>query len=411
MDKLSEHYGLLLGLDDSWEASDVELDLEGQRVEIRLMHCGGPVTCPECQATCSIADHAPERTWRHLDTMQFETVLRAATPRANCPQCGVKTIAVPWAGKHSRFTLLFEAFAVRVLQAANNVKRAGALLGLDWDSVHRIMERAVERGLARRCWDEVRHVGMDEKSFGRGHDYVSLLTDLSGARVLEVSQGRDQAGADALWQALPEEQAAQVEAAAVDMWPAYATAVATHAPQAEIVHDRFHVSKHLNEAVDQVRRQEHKVLKKQGDARLTGSKQLWLFNPENLNDDQWLKFEPLKDQELKTSRAWAIKEQFRWFWEYRYAGNAQKFFTRWYGWATRSRLPSMVKVAKTLKRHLPNLLTYFRHRITNSMSEGFNSKIQALKSAARGFRAFDNFRTRILFYCGKLDLMPERVAH
>ncbi len=113
-----------------------------------------------------------------------------------------------------------------------------------------------------------------------------MLTDLSGARVLEVSEGRDQAGADALWQALSEEQAAQIEAAAVDMWPAYAAAVATHAPQAEIVHDRFHVSKHLNEAVDQVRRQEHKVLKKQGDARLTGSKQLWLFNPENLKKIQ-----------------------------------------------------------------------------------------------------------------------------
>lgn len=340
MEKLSEHYGLLLGLDDSWEASEVELDLEGQRVEIRLTHRGGPVNCPECRTACSIADHAPERSWRHLDTMQFETVLRAATPRANCPRCGVKTIAVPWAGKHSRFTLLFEAFAVRVLQAANNVKRAAALLGLDWDSVHRIMERAVERGLARRSLDEVRHVGVDEKSFGRGHDYVSVLTDLSGARVLEVSQGRDQAGADALWQALPEAQAAQIEAAAVDMWPAYAAAVATHAPQAEIVHDRFHVSKHLNEAVDQVRRGEHKILKKQGDDRLTGSKQLWLFNSENLKDDQWLRFEPLKDQELKTSRAWAIKEQFRWFWEYRYAGNAKKFFDRWYGWAARSRLPT-----------------------------------------------------------------------
>jgi transposase len=411
MDKLTEHYGQLLGLDASWEASEADLDLSGMRVEIRLAHRGGPVVCPECGTACSIADHAPERSWRHLDTMQFETVLRAATPRANCSQCGVKTIAVPWAGKHSRFTLLFEAFAVRVLQAASNVKRAADLLGLDWNGVQRIMEHAVQRGLARRSTDEVRQVGVDEKSFGRGHDYVSVLTDLSGARVLEVSPGRDQAGADALWRALPEAQAAQIEAAAVDMWPAYATAVATHAPQAEIVHDRFHVSKHLNEAVDQVRRQEHKILKKQGDERLTGSKQWWLYNPENLHDDQWLKFEPLKDQELKTSRAWAIKEQFRWFWEYRYAGNAKKFFARWYGWAARSRLPAIVKVAKTLRRHLPNLLTYFRHRITNAMSEGFNSKIQALKSAARGFRAFDNFRTRILFHCGKLDLRPVIITH
>ena len=93
----------------------------------------------------------------------------------------MKTILVPWAEKYSRFTLLFEAFAVRVLQAANNVKRAAALLGLDWDSVHRIMKRAVERGLARRQLEEVRHVGIDEKSFRRRHNYLSLLTDLSGA--------------------------------------------------------------------------------------------------------------------------------------------------------------------------------------------------------------------------------------
>ena len=145
--------------------------------------------------------------------------------------------------------------------------------------------------------------------------------------------------------------------------------------------------------------------------RLTGSKQLWLFNPENLSDDRWIEFETLKDQELKTSRAWAIKEQFRWFWEYRYAGNARKFFKQWYGWATHSRLKPIITVAKMLKRHLDNILTYFRHGITNAMSEGFNSRIQSIKSRARGFRAFENYRTRILFYCGKLDLLPPGICH
>ncbi len=150
---------------------------------------------------------------------------------------------------------------------------------------------------------------------------------------------------------------------------------------------------------------------KQGDERLKGTKQSWLFNPENMSEDRWIEFDKLKGQELKTSRAWAIKEQFRWFWEYRYAGNAQKFFDRWYGWATRSRLPPIIKVAKMLKRHLDNTLTYFRHGITNAMSEGFNSRIQSIKSQARGFRAFENYRTRILFYCGKLELMPPGCCH
>jgi hypothetical protein len=123
MNDLNEHYRGLLGLDDSWAVEDVDLDLSGTQVAIRLRHRGGPLTCPECSSTCTKADNAPERTWRHLDTMQFKTEIRAAVPRSRCADCGVKTIAVPWAGKHSRFTLMFEAFAIRVLQAAANVRK------------------------------------------------------------------------------------------------------------------------------------------------------------------------------------------------------------------------------------------------------------------------------------------------
>ena len=143
MSKLTEHYRQLLGLDASWEVSDVSLSLDEKRVEITLVHRGGPVTCPDCDTECSIADRSPERTWRHLDTMQFETVLWARTPRARCKTCGVKTTAIPWAGKHSRFTLMFEAFAIEVLLACGNVKSAAGLLDVDWNSLHRIMGSSV----------------------------------------------------------------------------------------------------------------------------------------------------------------------------------------------------------------------------------------------------------------------------
>jgi transposase len=270
------------------------------------------------------------------------------------------------------------------------------------------MERAVGRGLKRRDMDSIEHVGIDEKSFRRGHDYVSLMTDLDASRILEVSEGRDETAANQLWKSLSPENKQRIKAVAVDMWSAYLNSIRANAPNAEIVHDRFHVSKYLNEAVDKVRRQEHKKLKKnEGESPLTGSKQLWLFNPENFSESQSLCFADLKDLELKTSRAWAIKEHFRWFWDYTYAKNAEKHFRKWYGWATHSRLKPIVSVAKTLNRHLDNLLTYFRHRITNAKSEGFNSRIQSIKSNARGFRSFDNYRTRILFYCGKLALIPE----
>ncbi len=407
MKRLTEHYRLLLGLDAAWTVSDVSLSLEEKRVEITVTHGGSRVVCPECEESCTIADHAPERTWRHLDTMQFETRIVARAPRADCKACGVKTTAVPWAGKHSRFTLLFEAFAIDVLLACGNIKAAVGLLGITWDAAQRIMDRAVERGLAKRDTEQIEHVGMDEKSFRRRHNYVTVLVDLDGSRVLEVTEGRDEKAANKAWTAIPEQQRKKVKAVAVDMWTAFKNAATKHAPQADIVHDKFHISKHLNDAVDKVRRKEHKALKKDGDETLAGSKHSWLFNPENMKDDRWLEFQSLKDSQLKTSRAWAIKEQFRWFWEYAYAGNAKKFFDRWYGWAARSRLAPIIDVARMIKSHLPNILTYFRHRITNAASEGFNSRIQSIKASARGFHAFDNYRTRILFHCGKLDLKPE----
>jgi transposase len=407
MDALNFHYRQLLLLDDNWDVKSVQLSAEKKRVVIGLEHVGESVICPECSASCSLKDHAPERRWRHLDTMQFETILEARVPRVNCASCGVKTAAVPWAAKHSRFTLTFEAFVIDVLQAASCVSKAATLLGLGWDSVHEIMKRAVQRGLQRRSVDEVRYLGIDEKSFGRGQDYVSLMTDLTASRVLEVVPGRDEKSAKELWKSLPNRQLAKVEAVAIDMWQAFENSVRDHVPQADIVHDKFHIAKHLNEAVDKVRRQEHKVLKSEGDERLTGSKQLWLFHPENIREKRKEEFEALKNQELKTARAWALKENFRWFWSYCYAGSAKTYFQDWYSWASRCRLEPMVKVAKMIKKRLANVLTYFKHHITNAISEGFNSRIQSLKANARGFRTFDNYRTRILFYCGKLDLKPD----
>jgi transposase len=411
MSQLHTHYRLLLGLDDSWDVVDVQLSIKEKRVEIELAHRNNnPVVCSECGAACSIADHAAERTWQHLDTMQFETRLRARLPRAKCAQCGIKTCTAPWAEPHSRFTLLFESFVIELLQACGTVSAVAKLMNLNWKSIHAIMARAVERGLLTRDLQEVEQVGIDEKSFGHGHNYVSVLTDIGEHRVVEVVEGRDEEAANKLWKSLG--LAAQnVKAVALDMWPAYAKATETHAPQAEIVHDHFHVSKHLNGAVDQVRREEHAHLQKHGDETLTGSKQLWLFNPENLSDEQAIQFAPLKKAALKTAKAWAIKDLFREFWEYRYAANAKKFFSRWYRWADRCQLKPIKRVAEMIKNHLPRLLSYFRNRITNAMSEGFNSKIQQLKSAARGFRNFANYRIRILFFCGKLQLQPPNLTH
>ncbi len=405
--ELQKHYALLLGVGSPWEVQTVELKLAEKKVEIELgWQWGAEARCPECGQACSIHDCGAERTWRHLDTMQFTTLIRARTPRAKCPEHGVKTMQVPWAAPHGRFTLLFERFAVDVLLASGSISQACALLGLGWDTAQEIMRRAVARGLERRQLEGLKHLGMDEKNFKRGQSYITLLTDLDASRVLDVVAERTMEAADQLWETLRPEQKQAVEAVAVDMWPPFIQTIQKQVPDADIVHDKFHVSQYLGEAVDKVRRQEHKQLLAQGDETLKGTRQLWLYNPQNFSPDQAKDFSALKDLQLKVARAWAAKELFSKFWEYQEEGWARRFFKDWFGWVSRSRLQPVVEVARMLKHHLENLLTYLKHHITNAVTEGLNSKIQSLKSAARGFRNFGNYRIRILFFCGKLNLYP-----
>jgi transposase len=404
---LHQHYSLLLGLVPPWLVTNVDLKMSDKLVEIDVQWpTDHQVECPECGRSCSIKDHREERRWRHLDTMQFQTVIKSRVPRSECSDHGVKTINVPWAGPNSRFTLLFERFAIDVMIAAKSIKEASKLLGISWDQVHHIQARAVERGLARRKLDEVKNIGIDEKSFLKGHKYASLMVDIDGRRIIDVVEGRTLESANLLWSKLPEEVRASIDAVAMDMWDAFITSAKTNAPQADIVHDKFHISKYLNEAVDKVRRAEHKGFMKDGDETLKGAKYLFLKNPINMSGDEKERFKNLQMDNLKAGRAWSIKEQFSEFWTYTYQASAEKFFKQWYWWATHSRLKPMVDVAKLMKRHLENILTYLRHQITNAMMEGFNSKVQSIKANARGFRNFANYRISILFYCGKLNLYP-----
>lgn len=404
-----ELFSRLLGLKAPWEVTEIKVDYAKLRVDIWVEWPGGEVApCPVCGEMFSLYDHREERIWRHLDTMQFRTILHCRIPRVECPTHGVKSIEVPWAEDYSRFTALFERFAIEVLLGCQSAAKAAELLKLSWDEVHEIQERAVNRGLSRRGEEGWVHMGIDEKSFLCGHSYVTLISDLDRSRVIEVGDGRDEAAVTGMLCAMSEVQRGGIKAAAVDMWGPYLNAVNKALPDADVVHDKFHVIKHLGEAVDKVRKVENKALVKEGIEALKGTKYLWLTNPSHWTDAQKGMFQDLKGKQLKVGRAWSIKEMFSSLWDYVDLKSARNFFKRWYFWATHSRLNPIIAVAKTLKRHEDGILAYLKHRITNAVTEGLNSKIQQIKSAARGFRNFDHYRIAILFHCGKLDLYPHK---
>ncbi len=347
-----------------------------------------------------------DRQWRHLNTCQLQTFVEARVPRLKYKSGRVEEAHVPWAERFSRVTRQMEVFVIELMKVARSIKQVAELLELEWRTINKIIHRAVERGMKRRRDEPLVYVGMDEKSIGSGHRYASVLSDLAGSRVLDLVEGHKLENAEALLKTLSAEQRQGVKAAAMDMWAAYISATGQLLPNADVVHDRFHVSKLLNDAVDSVRRAEHKRLLAQGDDRLKGSKYKWLRHWRDKRCAEAVEFRALYSAELKTSRAWALKESFVGFWQYRCEPRARKFFKEWTARAARSRLVPMKRVARTLRKYSVGILNYTRHRITNAAAEGFNSMLKAISADARGFRSFANYRERILFYCGGLDLLP-----
>ena len=385
------------------------MKLEAGEIHVRLGHhdlIDWP--CPECGAACKLYDHQPERQWRHLDTCQYQTILHAEPPRSDCGDHGVRVVKMPWAEPSGRFTALFEALAIEWLKAASQKAVAG-LLRLSWDEIHGILERAVKRGLARRKGERVSQIGVDEKAFRKGHSYLTVVNDLARSRVLYVAEDRKQSSLDGFWETLTAEQINGIEAVAIDMWDPYIASLRAHLREADskIVFDKFHVAQHLGDAVDKVRRKENKTLKAAGDDRLAGTRYDWLRNPTSMEPKDRKEFAELRNSELKTARAWALKETAMTLYSYIYERPARKHFRWWHSWAVRSRLQPMIEVARMLKRRFENIITYLRHRITNATSESINAKIQWVKYTARGFRNRQNFVQAIYFHCGGLDLAPQ----
>jgi len=402
----TEFYEALLGLRDPWRVTKVELDSAASRVDVWIEdYSGVKWNCPECQKKASVYDHSEERVWRHLDTCQFGTYIHCRLPRIKCPKHGVRQIPAPWAEPGSRFTLLFENRVIDTLMECS-VTGTNHLTDTSWYEAWNIMEKAVERGFRRKKSVVPDYLGIDEKSFAKRHCYETLVCDLRSGTVECVLEDRGQDSLEGYYGQFSKKELKGIKAIAMDMWDPYIAATKDLVPGAEekIVFDRFHVIRQVTEALDKVRRQEHKKFMAKGEECLKGTKYLWLMNEERIPDWRKGEFDEIKKRKLKTSRAWAIKESLRRFWDYRYPKNAEKYFKRWYFWATHSRLKPMIKAAKTLKSHLPNILTYFKHLITNSVTEGLNSKIQTIKQMACGFRNRAHYRKAILFHCGGLDL-------
>lgn len=405
----TELYRAVLGLEDPWRVSRVELDLPGGQVTVWVEHASGiRWPCPTCGKLLAIYDHSEERSWRHLDTCQLRTYLRARVPRVECPEHGVLQTKVSWAEARSRFTLLMERLAIDVLLACTTTDGARKILRLSWDELRGVMDRAVERGLARKESRAIQRVGVDEKAVRKGHQYVTVVCDLDRGSVEHVSDGRTMESLASYWKSLSPAQRGQVKAVSMDMWAPYVVATVEAVPRAreKIVFDRFHIMKNVLEVVDAVRKREHRELRLEGEETLKGTKYLWLYSAENVPTKQWPLLLALRRLGLAIAKAWELKEALRTLWQFRSPHAAAAFFRHWFWRATHSRIPELQKLAHRLRGYENNILTFTRLRVTNGIAEAINAKIMTIKRRCCGFRTPEHFKTAIHFFCGQLDLYP-----
>ena len=407
----NELYAQILGIKSPWQVIQVELALSRGEVTVHIKQAKETQSCCPTCGKVSPGYDSRIRRWRHLDTCQYKTILVANLPRVQCQEHGVVTVSVPWAEPGSGFTAMFEALVIDWLREAS-ISAVSRLMSLSWNAIDGIMQRAVKRGLSRREPLSMTQIGMDETAFRKRHDYVTIVSDQKAGTVLYVGSDRKKNTLKAWYASLTEEQRMAIESVSMDMWPAFINATLESLPSAneKIAFDKFHVAKYLGEAVDKVRRQEHKALMADGYDDLKGSKYDWLYNPKNMTCKQTRAFSALRDSTLKTARAWAIKELAMSLWDYVSKTWALKGWKRWLSWAVRCRLEPIKKVARTIKAHLWGILNAIVLKVSNGPAEGLNSRIKMIKVRSRGFRNKERFANAIYFHLGGLHLYPDGIA-
>ena len=365
--------------------------------------------CGECGKPANYRDTRLARYFGHVPLWGIRVRLRYRPRRVSCRNCGgVRVERLPWAAGKQRFTRELMV-TLATWSRALPWQQVAKLFGCAWGTVAAAVEEAVAYGLSHRDLGELTHVGIDEISRKRGHVYVTNVYDLITKRLIWSGEGRSEDTLNACFDFLGPERVTKLQGICCAMWQRYINVIKVRAPQAVLVFDKFHIVRHLMDAVDQVRRDE---IREKGAAHkqlLARTRYVWLKNPWNLTGTQAARLSELERLNLKINRAYLLKEAFREFWNYRRAGWAKRYLKRWFWWATHSRLPPIRDFAWMLRRHEHDILNYFRVPIHNGTVEGLNNKAKLIIHKAYGFRTAANY-IRNLYHCLG-DLPLPRIMH
>jgi transposase len=326
--------------------------------------------------------------------------------RVDCERCGVTVEMVPWCDGKNQLTTTYRWYLATWAKRLS-WSEVGSIFRTSWDSVWRAVEHAVEWGLAHRDLSGLTAVGVDEIAWARGHTYLTLVYDIGGGtkRLLAVAEERTEASLRWCLESLSEPVCLGVKYVCSDMWRPYLNVIAEKLGQAIHVLDRFHVMQQFGKALDEVRAEESKRLVRDGyEPVLKKSRWCFLKRPENLTDKQTVKLSELLKYNLRTVRAYLLREEFQRLWDYKSAWWAGKFLDEWTGRVMRSRLGPMKKIARSIRTHRPLILNWFRARgrVSSGAVEGLNNKVKLVTRKSYGFRTANVAKLALLHNLGHL---------
>lgn len=395
-----ELFKIALGIQMPWliEKVDFKIEEEEKVLHIYIDFKRGEKFPDSTGTPCPVYD-TKQKTWRHLDFFQHECYLHCRVPRITTTEGKVELIEVPWVRSGSGFTLLFEAYVMHLIENEMPMNKVGELVNEDPHRIWTIFNHWIERAYKADKPQTPEKMGIDETSRRKKHNYVALAVDLEERRVFHATVGKDKAAIKSIKDYLKSKSidVNQVERISMDMSPSFISGVKKYFPNAEIHFDRFHVVKLLNEALNEVikeERKEHQELK--------GQKYNFLRNNENLSVAKRYEVEQLTEMFPKMGEAYRLKELFNDLWYMDDADEATDFLVAWCKQVESKQITPFQDFVKTIKKHWQGIVNFCETQINNGILEGINNKVQLAKRRARGYRKAENFINMIYFLCGKL---------
>jgi len=379
------------------EANDDKIAIT---LEKKYLH---KLPCNICGRRYHSKDRLEKRTWRHIPIWGIPVLLHYQPRRVKCDTCGVKVEKIPWSyGKSSLSVPLIILLATFAKLLAWD--QVAVLFNVSWSTVYNAVKRAVDYGLKRRDLSKVCIIGIDEISRKKGHIYHTNVYDLELKSLLWSGEARKADTLTIFFDEMGDEFAENLDGICCDMWDPYIKVVKERASNAKIVFDKFHLIKHLLDAVDKVRKEEARKLEEEGENPLKNTKYIWLKNPWNLTPKQKQQLGYLHKLNLKISKAYLLKEAFREFWSYDNREEAEQYLKKWFWWATHSRLKPIRDFAWLLRNHKENILSWFDLPIDNGAVEAMNNNAKEISHRARGFRTGKLFTLAMLHCLGGLQM-------